>query len=137
MILFVIIYIFSSGSLIHNNYEALVSHVERLTHHDAMTLLRITQSDARRRTGRTPRTQGDYRRAMENMGEVLIVRAIMGSSGIAPTSYEVRPLTGERGGGRERKRERKRERERWTDRGACTTESNIFRLFLCFLVGLA
>jgi hypothetical protein len=31
---------------------------------------------------------------MENMGEVLIVRAIMGSTGIAPTSYEVRERKG-------------------------------------------
>ena len=92
-----------------------MSHVERLTHHDAMTLLRITQSDARRRTGRTPRTQGDYRRAMENMGEVLIVRAIMGSTGIPPTTYEVSERSrGQRvrEGGREREREREREGER-------------------------
>ena len=78
-----------SGSLIRDNYEALVSHVERLTHHDAMTLLRITRSDARRRTGRTPRTAGEHMRAMESMGEVLLFRAIMGSSGITPPSYEV------------------------------------------------
>ena len=92
---------FCSGSLIHNNYEALVSNIERLTHHDAMTLLRITHSDAQRRSGRAPRTQRDYMRAMENMGEVLLVRAIMGTTGIAPTSYEVwrRERERERGGG--------------------------------------
>ena len=43
---------------------------------------------------------------MENMGEVLIVRAIMGSTGIPPTTYEVRER------GRERERDREREGER-------------------------
>ena len=94
-----------SGSLIRNNYEALVSHVERLTHNDAVRMLSITRSDARHRTGHTPRTQGEYRRAMESMGEVLIFSAIMGSPGIAGTSYEVCCLCQCRKSAREGERE--------------------------------
>ena len=56
---------------------------------------------------------------MENMGEVLIVRAIMGSTGIPPTTYEVSERSreqraGEGGGEREREREEERESGVWT-----------------------
>ena len=91
-----------------------------------MTLLRITQSDAQRRTGRTPRTQGEYRRAMENMGEVLIVRAIMGSTGIPPTTYEVR----------ERERQKKRDGPIEVYMYVPQSVYN-FSSFVIFFVGLA
>ena len=55
-------------------------------------MLTLARSHAHRRTGRRPRTQAEFARAMENMGETLLVNAIFGGgSPIVPgTSYEVR-----------------------------------------------
>ena len=47
----------------------------------------MAQFDSRRRTGRRPRTQAEFFRAMESMGEALFVNAIFGGSPI--TTYEV------------------------------------------------
>ena len=83
----IILSLLNSGSLIRNNYEALVSHVERLTHTDAMRMLNVARSHAQQRMGRRPRTPQEYARVMESMGDALLFSAIMGPPGI--TSYEV------------------------------------------------
>ena len=78
-------------------------------------LLEITRTHARRRTGRNPRSQAEFARAMENMGEILLVNALFRAPVVSGTSYEVGMgcvhLKKEREGGGERERERERERE--------------------------
>ena len=76
-----------NGPLNDSNYEALVTHVDRLTQNDARRLLRVAQFETQRRTGRRPRTPTEFFRAMESMGEVLLVNAILGRS--PRSTYEV------------------------------------------------
>ena len=78
-------------------------------------LLEITRTHARRRTGRNPRSQAEFARAMENMGEILLVNALFRAPVVSGTSYEVGVgcVQREREGGREgREGERERDGER-------------------------
>ena len=84
-----------------------MSHIDRLTHNDAMRMLRMTDMHARSRRGRRPRTPAEFARAMESMGETLLVNAIFGAPVVSGTTYEVQGVREE--SVRERERERERE----------------------------